>query len=339
MNYRPISMIRIWLMLIGVSIIASGCSPASDSISSTPIANLYSLDPVLREFYDYMGGEVLLGQVISAARNDKGVTSQFTSNCLLIFDTQAPDSRRFQFGSLGRQLIISPLPGTDPQVAEPFKEIYEQLGPIFTGKPLTGLVYNQEKDQYEQYFENLGFFKGATPDSQARLLPYGAWTCGLDCLQSIDNPASPDSQPTIQASPTALQEDTGSNASSTPSPGHQWTIQAWEKAPSIAANQEQEFRLKIERDGLPADRVVAVLSLELPNGLIMNFEFPATDTDGNTALEVASLETLLDARSDTEGPSLDPSQLNGMLIPYQICLTGSKEEFCLRDSYLIWEQP
>jgi hypothetical protein len=68
-------------------------------------------------------------------------------------------------------------------IYDKFLPLYDKLGgePV-TGKPLTEVYKNIQKNRLEQYFENLGFYwyEGDVPDA-VYLLAYGDWKCGGRC--------------------------------------------------------------------------------------------------------------------------------------------------------------
>lgn len=319
-------------------VMVSSCTQ-NDTPETIPDPNIYKIDSVFREFYDYMGGEALLGQSISAAKYENGKTYQYTTNSLLIFDSQAPEARKFQFGAVGKQFGINPPPNSDYVVAEPFQDIYEQLGAIFIGKPISGLVFNAENNHHEQYFENLGFYIDSTSSNSVRLLPYGVWACGEECSDSLNPKNTNEALAPVLPSPTPAPVDQSPiNISLTPITPSRWVIQLWEKMPTIPADQKQEIGINVTQDGSPKEGLQAKLMIELPNGMAINTAFPETDQKGNAYLEINALDALLLESKTTENPV--PQATNGILIPYEVCIPSLiGDEFCVQSSYLIWDNP
>lgn len=111
-----------------------------------------------------------------------------------MYDAKLPREKRFRLAPLGYDLGMYELPdGETPdregtfvdgyQVFDPFVQLFERLGgKEVVGKPLTQVHENVEKNRYEQYFENLGFYwmEGDPPESVG-LLSYGAWKCDHYC--------------------------------------------------------------------------------------------------------------------------------------------------------------
>ena len=59
-----------------------------------------------------------------------------------------------------------------------FAKYNELGGEDVVGKPLTGMIYSPVYRRYEQYFENLGFYRLANaPTGDVQLLAYGSWAC------------------------------------------------------------------------------------------------------------------------------------------------------------------
>ncbi len=183
-----------WL-IIYVCLALAVLSAACDQSALTPMPDsLHEVAPLFREFYVHLGGSGTLGPAISASFQEGEMTVQFTENAKMIFDPQANLERRFRLAPLGVQLDL-----IEPPVAQPsapgqyyyyedghsipadFHVLYEKLGgkPV-VGSPLTEMRYNPNRRRYEQYFENLGFYR-STNRSDVYLLAYGAMVCDRTC--------------------------------------------------------------------------------------------------------------------------------------------------------------
>jgi hypothetical protein len=305
-----------------ISLLATACMNNRGQLLPTPDASFYTVDPVFREFYNVLGGEAVLGKVISPAEEENGITYQYTMTGKLTFDPQRPPAQKFQLAPLGTALNLGGEPKSG-EVAGVFRAAYDQLkGATFVGEPLTDLIYNAEKGCSEQYFENLGFYQGPETGGDVRLLPYGAWACGDACLDSLPSDAAPlDATPTHQATtPAKLAATALAQTSIQP---YRWTIQAWESMPMVKTTQGQEIKINVQRDGAPLEGAQALLVVELPDGSQRKESFPATGADGNSRLKV------------------DPIQAeNGTVIPYQVCITSDHSDtYCLRQSYMVWSKP
>lgn len=318
---------KLYAILVLISFISTACLSDSRQSIPTPDNHLYDIDPVLREFYNFLGGQDTLGEAISPAYENNGVSTQYTVAALMIFNPLAPAKSRFQLGSLRREFGIVATDSTDWQVADIFESLYNQLGgEAFVGKPLTGLVYNDEKDRSEQYFENLGFYQGPETGGEVRLLPYGAWRCGEECRASLPLNAAPLVNVPTQSSATRPAPTRTPEPQATATAAqikHQWIIQVWTRAPMVSTDQSQDIGVSIQRDRLPLQDAVAELVVELPDGTARQDVFAPTDANGVTHLAVEPINVA-----------------NGTIIPYQVCITGETgDKYCVQQSYLIWTAP
>jgi len=64
-----------------------------------------------------------------------------------------------------------------------FLNLYQSLaGERFAGKPITQVHINYAQKRYEQFFENVGFYrKFGDPNGSEKLLAYGAFSCNKEC--------------------------------------------------------------------------------------------------------------------------------------------------------------
>lgn len=106
-------------------------------------------------------------------------------------------------------------------------------------------------------------------------------------------------------------------------PAKELALQVWEIFPRVASNQEQIIEVGVAENNTPREGVQPDLVLTLPDGKQQQFTFTATDKDG---------------RSQIRLPAIAAS--NSTLIPYQVCITNQTgEKFCVKESYLIWNNP
>ncbi len=164
-----------------------------------PIAKPYipiPLDPVFQSYYDDLGGEKLLGEVISVAREIGNAKTQFVANGLLFYDPQAVDGSQVRLWAVGNEMGIEEPAIRHPEylhtgdiflnghvITEELASFFSRLGGArVVGKPLTELVYSPVYRRYEQYFENLGFYRmESAPAGDVQLLAYGTWACKDQC--------------------------------------------------------------------------------------------------------------------------------------------------------------
>jgi hypothetical protein len=192
--------ILIVLWLVAISLITAACENSGMAVSGViPPQGYDGIDPVFREDYDMLGGEEILGPAISPPFEVNNVHYQYTAAALLVRDTNAGQNNVFHLAALGNEMGVTkpPIPKPpDPDgryvdghvINSAFLSLYDRLGKLYVGKPLTELHYNQEKQRYEQYFENLGMYwlENEGPE-QVRLLNYGAWMCNASCRSLNDD--------------------------------------------------------------------------------------------------------------------------------------------------------
>jgi hypothetical protein len=136
------------------------------------------------------------------------------------YDSDLAPSEQYHLANLGADMRI-----TEPLVANPdqgatyldghiifpnFVQTLNKLGGERTaGKPLTEVHFNPEKQRFEQYFENVGFYWSETdPPDAVYLLAYGAWKCDTHCRYLTQMNATVDIPNTITNSDDALFTDT-----------------------------------------------------------------------------------------------------------------------------------
>jgi hypothetical protein len=153
-----------------------------------------AVDPLFHEFYTHMGGQNVLGPAISPIFEYADFKFQYVQAGCLMYDSTAPEDARFRMAALGLDMGVA-----EEAVAQPdqpgllyvdghiiysgFTARYQELGGArYVGKPLTEVHYNPNSQRYEQYFENLGFYRleSEAPES-VHLLAYGAWKCDASC--------------------------------------------------------------------------------------------------------------------------------------------------------------
>ena len=100
-------------------------------------------------------------------------------------------------------------------------------------------------------------------------------------------------------------------------------VDTWELQPQISSSESQEIGACVHQDNQPLADLNARLLLETPSNGVVTYQASATDQGGCSFF-------LLDPVTET----------NGETIAYQVCFTNKYgENFCERDSFLIWGNP
>jgi len=176
-------------------ILLSGCAGGKTGNLPGPTPEgAKSVDPLFKEFYAHLGGAEVLGPAISPIFSYEDRKYQYFQAGCMEYDLQASPSERYRLSPLGLELGISEAPTLPPAqpdqiyleghiIFDGFVPLYRQLGGArFVGRPLTEVKFNPEKQRFEQYFENLGFYWIENdPVEKVSLLAYGAWKCDSKC--------------------------------------------------------------------------------------------------------------------------------------------------------------
>jgi hypothetical protein len=170
----------------------------------------YPIDPLFAEFYQTLGGEAVLGPVISPVSISENRYHQYVESGLLVFDQQAAGSNRFSLAPLGKEfgVLEAPVSRTGNSqgryvnghyILDEFLPTYDQLGGArFVGQPLTEPHHNLEKQRIEQYFENLGFYRmDQDLPGTVRLMAYGVYACDHRCRYQAPSAGIPSLQPVL----------------------------------------------------------------------------------------------------------------------------------------------
>ena len=100
-------------------------------------------------------------------------------------------------------------------------------------------------------------------------------------------------------------------------------LDLWELYPQLSSSETQEVGACAHQDNQPQQNLDTHLILETPRDGVISYQSTPTDQGGCTFFK------------------LDPVNANnGETIPYQVCFTNKYgENFCQRDSFLIWGNP
>lgn len=153
----------------------------------------FQVNALFTDFYIFLGGEGLMGPIISPLAERDGKFYQYTLNGLMVHDPSAPPTALFKLFPIGKELGIFekavPAPEqSDPWyvnghiVGQPFRQFYNKQLSQYYGAPLTEMFYNRLRRRYEQYFEGVAFYQ-MIDSGEVGLLTYGALLCGQNCKQ------------------------------------------------------------------------------------------------------------------------------------------------------------
>lgn len=173
----------------------------NENVSS--LEGTYPVDPLFRRFYRQIGGREIIGPAITPIFENENIFYQYTIGGLMMYDPQSSPEQPFRLAPLGLDLGISEAPIPKPDhvdglyidghvIHEKFIPLYERMGGrSVVGKPLTEMYKNADKNRYEQYLENVGFYWiEGDPSDSVYLLAYGAWKCDRYCRASAPDNSS-----------------------------------------------------------------------------------------------------------------------------------------------------
>lgn len=182
----------VFLALLVFASLSTACSDTVETAAPTLMpSELHEVGPIFREFYRYLGGKAVLGPTISDVFGEDARLVQYTETAKMVFDPQSPADQRFTLAPLGKSIVFNEPPVPTPAnpgipyieghtIAAEFLPLYEKLGPWVVGRPLTELRYNPNRKRYEQYFENVGFYR-LKGSNEVHLLAYGVILCDQRC--------------------------------------------------------------------------------------------------------------------------------------------------------------
>jgi hypothetical protein len=187
-------MSRIFLMalILSLVIILAACGDSGMSPSAS-FPDEFPIDETFLEYYKSLGGKAFLGPAISPEFTQDGIQYQYTVTSLLVFDPKLPSSQQYKLASIASAWDIEEPAEPNPvsqnvayvnghMIWEEVLPYFNQLGATILGEPLTGVKFNPEKNRYEQYMMNVGFYRLVDdPPGAVHLLPYGAWMCAQAC--------------------------------------------------------------------------------------------------------------------------------------------------------------
>jgi hypothetical protein len=193
---------RLAWSIVGLLIIVliNACTASSEPSSR----GIYPVDSTFADFYREFGGDKTLGAAISPSFVNEGMTYQYVVSGLMVYDPNQVPLKRFRFSPIASvewQIngLVEPSPSdanlpyvNGYRIWEEIWSFYDQYGSDIIGLPVTGVVANDAKQRYEQYFDGIGFYRNySDPPGQIHLMPYGSWMCGGNCQFQVSDSTSP----------------------------------------------------------------------------------------------------------------------------------------------------
>jgi hypothetical protein len=286
----------------------------------------------------------------------EGVVEQVFENMVLAEDPSSP--RRVSLRSITEPIGIAPEPlvpseynsgmvffpiqnGKGHNVPIGFLEFLSNHGGIQTSGPPITEPSQLSDTVFRQCFKNLCLEEHRSPSGTEwiRPAPLGYSYRTLAIQGSLQEPtrfpaplamsppafqgeASPGSLSGVQSTPQIDVQPSAESFTSSQS-FQEVSIQVWETFPMVAPDKGQEIGAAVFEKNQPMASIEPDLVLTLPDGQKKTYYMFPTGADGQTYIQVDPIS----------GP-------NGTLIPYEVCILNvSGEKSCVKDSFLIWENP
>jgi hypothetical protein len=228
-------------------------------------------------------------------------------------------------------------------VAQTYLDYFAQHGgPEIAGPPISERVL-QDDHVYRQCFRNLCLEERQNSDGSISIQPaqlgYIYKRMSVAPVQEAQQPVDetyPTSSPAAQqALPSSgetavvptMQVEPGAQTDAAVMPAmpiSEISLQVWENSSVIAPDQTQEIGVVVYENNQPVQNVEPDLLLTYPDGSKKTFYMMPTGSDGQTRIQIPPL-----------------AALNGSIIPYQVCIfnLASSSKYCVRESYMIWQNP
>ncbi len=103
----------------------------------------------------------------------------------------------------------------------------------------------------------------------------------------------------------------------------EFVVDTWELFPQISSSENQEIGACIHKDNSPQENFESQLFLDSSSAGVVTYQGTPTDGGGCSFFKLDPVDTK-----------------NGETIPYQVCFINKYgEQFCKKDSFLIWGNP
>ena len=105
--------------------------------------------------------------------------------------------------------------------------------------------------------------------------------------------------------------------------GRELTMRVWESYAMLAPDQNQEIGVSISENNAPMSNMEPILTLTFPDGREKSYIMLPSGEDGVSTMTIGPID-----------------QPNGSLISYLVCIFDlTYERYCVKDSFMIWQNP
>lgn len=197
--FNQITRQKFLLLCVFLAFFIAACDSHAGYEAAQATPQPFPVDKLFKEIYQTLGGIEVLGPAISSVQEHGSLKCQYTEAALFCFDPNATGPDRVRLANLGSQLVARKDPPIDGLLSdantrvvdgivihEEFVPLYDRMyGARYVGRPLTRMRINNDLQQVEQFFENVGFYRKLN-DPTVHLITYGAFFCGQACSYNLD---------------------------------------------------------------------------------------------------------------------------------------------------------
>jgi hypothetical protein len=306
----------------------------------------YRTDKIFQDAVARLGADFTGFAITEAYKTPDGYTEQVFENVVLVSDPDTPglvfvrpivealgykvDPLTVPSGRDGYE-FYSVRDGLGYNILKQFADYIARHGGMdASGPPITELF--QYKNNLErQCFTNLclemvhktsgeTFVRPAQLGFLYRILPLNPVqlrTAKGDSTASQSNPGENGAGGQPPAEPQATE------ASFSGPQGRELTMRVWESYAMLAPNQNQEIGVSIYENNTPMPNMEPILVITFPNGQEKTYYMLPSGEDGVSSMMINPID-----------------QPNGSLILYQVCVFDlTYERYCVKDSFLMWQNP
>lgn len=316
---------KVGSLALGVAMCNESCRTKEPEVSRH--LQIYPIDPTFVPIVEKLGGDFTGYPITPGYYTPEGRWQQIFEN--VVFSVQAPNHPdTLIIEPIGQKLpFVSDPPR--PYNGDPFMQPYGLPGepgydiPLYfweyflahggeaiLGAPISQL--HQFNDQtYVQCFKNLCLEYDLTAVESRLVHPVGLGYPYKTMFGPVEPgfvaPSVP--TPTPEPSPTPQRSTL--------------TLQAWDSLRALDTRLQQEIGVYVTLNHAPMSGIVPTLYLNLPDGNLVTHLFPPTNMDGKSVLRLPLLQGE-----------------NGDFVVYAVCVDGlGSQQFCIEDTFLIWNNP